>query len=86
MYIVLATGPGNWPANWYQTVTTVQFSSNLVQKPDPLHPGGPNQNPDLSTCMVSAFGLSGRCQSLVPVVGYFYLWSHSDILLLIGKY
>jgi len=43
--LVLATGPGNPPAVRVWTTKIVQFGSKPVQKPDPLHLGGPN--PDL---------------------------------------
>jgi len=42
---VLATGPGNPPAVRVRIANTVRFGSKPVQKPDPLHLGGPN--PDL---------------------------------------
>jgi len=62
---VLATGPGNPTAIQVWTANTVQFRSKPVQKPDPLHLGGPNPDPYPSTC--------GFCQvwldPSVPIAG-----------------
>jgi hypothetical protein len=47
---VLAPGPGNAPAVRVRNTKTVRFGSKPIQKPDPLHLGGPNPDPYLSTC------------------------------------
>jgi len=47
--VVLATGPFNPPAVRVQIAKTVRFGSKPVQKPDPLHLGGPNPDPYPST-------------------------------------
>jgi hypothetical protein len=79
-------GPGNRPAVWVCTGKCVRFSSIPVQQLGPLHSDRPNLHPDLLT--------RGFCCAeldlLVPISSFsfqiVYLWSHSDILLLITKY
>ena len=84
--VVLATGPGNPPAVRVWTAITGRFSSRTAQLPDPLTLGGPNPDPYPSTR-----GFRRVCvDTLVPISGsafrVSYLWSHSDMLLLIVKY
>jgi len=84
--LVLATGPGNPPAVRVWAAKTGRCGSRTVQKPDPLTLGVPNPDPYVST--------RGLCRVWVdlsvPISGsafrVSYLWSHSDMLLLIVKY
>jgi hypothetical protein len=46
--VVLAMGPGNPPAVQIRTANMVWLGSKAVQKPDPLHLGGPNSDPNPS--------------------------------------
>ena len=84
--LVLATGPGNpaavrvWPAK------TGRFSSRPVQKPDHLSLGGLNPDPYLSTPRLCRVWLDPSVPMSGSAFRVFYLWSHSDILLLIAKY
>jgi len=84
--VVFATGPGNPPAVWVLTAKMGRFGSRTVQKPDPLTLGGQNPDPYPSTCgfrrvwLDPSFPISGSAFR-VP-----YLWSPSDMLLLIVKY
>jgi len=84
--VVLATGPGNPPAVRVWTAKTGRFGSRTVQKPDPLTLGGPDPDPYPSTRGFRRVWLDPS----VPVSGsafrVSYLWSHSDMLLLIVKY
>jgi hypothetical protein len=78
-------GPGNPPAVRVWTGKIVWFGSRTVQKPDLLLLGEPNPDPYLLT--------RGFCRGWldpsVPISGsafwVFYLWSYTDILLLIAK-
>jgi hypothetical protein len=44
--VVLSMGPNNRPGVQVRTAKTIQFGSNLVQRPDTLYPGVPNLVPD----------------------------------------
>jgi len=85
-YLVLATGPGDPPAVQVWTAKTGRFGSRTVQKPNPLNLGGPILHPYPSTRGFRRVWLDPS----VPISGsafrVSYLWSHSDMLLLIVKY
>jgi len=86
MALELTTGPGNPPAVRVWTAKTGRFGSRNVRKPNPLTLGGRNTDPYPST--------RGFCQlwldPSVPITGsafrVSYLWSHSEMLLLIVQY
>jgi hypothetical protein len=63
--VLLATGPGNPPADRVPTAKTVQFGSKPVQKPDMLHLRRQNPDPYLSTHRVRGVSLD----LLVPISG-----------------
>jgi len=84
--IVFAMGPGNAPAVQVRKAKMDRFGTRTIQKPDLLLRSGPILDPYPSTnvfCWVVV-------DPSVPIFGsgyrVFYLWSHSDILLLITKY
>jgi len=84
--VVLATGPGNSPAVRVWTAKMGRFGSRSVQKRDPQTLGGPNADPYPSTRGFRRV----RLDPSVPISGsafrVSYLWSHSDMRLLIVKY
>jgi len=67
-HIVGATSPGNPPAVTVRTAKTVQFSSRTIQKPNALHPGGPNPDSHLSTRRFCQVWLD----PLVPISSYVF--------------
>jgi len=85
-HIVLATGPGNPAAVRVWTAKTGRFGSRTVKKLDPQTLGGPNPDPYPSTRGFRRVWLDLS----VPISGsafrVSYLWSHSDMRLLIVKY
>ena len=88
--LLLATGPGNPPAVRVRTAKTVRFGSKPIQKPDPLHLGGPNLDPYPSTrrfCRVSldlSVPISGSgFQVILFMVAFRYPIANPKILTLI---
>ena len=85
-WLVLARGPGNLPT--VQVRKAKQFS--WVPDPSKILTHRPLVGETLtSTCKPAGFaglGLTCRFQSLVLLFQFFYIWSHSDILLLTAKY
>jgi hypothetical protein len=85
--VVLERSARNPPAVWVRTAKIVQFCYKAVQKPDLLHLGGPIPDTDPSTQGCGRVWLDW----LVPMSSsgirvLKYIWSLSDILLLITKY
>jgi len=86
LYLVLATGPGNPPAVRVWTAKTGWFGSRTDQKPNLLTLGGPNPDPYPSTLRFRRVLLDQSVAISGSAFRVSYLWSHSDMLLLIVKY
>jgi len=86
IYKVLATDPGNPPAVWDWSGKTDRIGCRTVQNPTccflAVQTGPRTPRP------VGMDGCGRTCQVQSPVLrfGFFYLWLHSVILLLIAKY
>jgi hypothetical protein len=80
-----ATGLGNSQVDLLWTLYTDQLRSQPFKQPNPLQLSTANPLHTHQTAGVADIGMICQFQSPVRGSGFFHVWSHSDILLLIAK-